>query len=563
MQRSLGITIEELLNLEVMKSAKILAGKDGVGRKILSVNVMEVPDIIDWVKTGEFLLTTAYSIKDHIEILLNLIPQLNDKGLAGLGIKMKRYVDRLPDEIIKAANDLSFPIIEIPFDAAYTEIMMPVLTEIIDRQTNTLKKVDEIHTKLMNVMLKGGSIKEIADTIALTIGNSVAITDVIFDTTVICCQEEKLDDIKKVLAEEREHSYERGYSHSRQKTLTTRVDHLWEDCIHRIQVPIYIEGRHYGYLYVWEDHKKMSAIELTSIEAAVPMIALDLVKKASIFEIESRHKIEFFDDLLSKDEKRHRKAMERASFFDFDSRIGYAVMVISLKSIKELVKETVNNSSFLYQLNSKVLQIIERVSRNRKDKIIFGNKSDQIIILYGAERTKTAQMIKAELESYARQIIDQIEKEIKDIPWVVGMGRFYKELDKLWRSYNEASKASKNSSGYKGCEMIHFDELGIYRLLCYEEMQDELNQFYQETLAPLVSYDKEKDSELVKTLYMYFQCGGNLKKISEEMFTHYNTIIYRMQRIKEITGIDLDDPGERLNVQVSLKILELKKKEEI
>lgn len=88
-------------------------------------------------------------------------------------------------------------------------------------------------------------------------------------------------------------------------------------------------------------------------------------------------------------------------------------------------------------------------------------------------------------------------------------------------------------------------------------MEDELNQFYKDTLEPLVKYDKEKGSELVKTLQMFFQCGGNLKKVSEEMFTHYNTIVYRMQRIKDITGMNLENPNERLNLQVAFKIFEM------
>ncbi|MDF2804978.1 MAG: transcriptional regulator, CdaR [Anaerocolumna sp.] len=57
----------------------------------------------------------------------------------------------------------------------------------------------------------------------------------------------------------------------------------------------------------------------------------------------------------------------------------------------------------------------------------------------------------------------------------------------------------------------------------------------------------------------YFKHSGNLKKVSEEMFTHYNTIIYRIQRIKEITGVDFDDYDEILNLQIALKIHEFMK----
>lgn len=76
-------------------------------------------------------------------------------------------------------------------------------------------------------------------------------------------------------------------------------------------------------------------------------------------------------------------------------------------------------------------------------------------------------------------------------------------------------------------------------------------------LGSLVEYDKEKGTDLVLTLTKYFETQGNLKEMSEELFIHYNTVVYRLQRIREITGIDLDDYEERLNLQIALKILDM------
>lgn len=103
--------------------------------------------------------------------------------------------------------------------------------------------------------------------------------------------------------------------------------------------------------------------------------------------------------------------------------------------------------------------------------------------------------------------------------------------------------------------MIHFDDLGIYRLLYYENMKPELIRFYKETLEPLVEYDRAKDTELVKTLQAYFDNNGNLKRISKQLFTHYNTILYRVQRIEEICNINLQNAQERLNLEIALKIM--------
>ncbi|MBB6216898.1 purine catabolism regulator [Anaerosolibacter carboniphilus] len=557
MHESLGITVKEMLDLEVLKGSKVLAGHDGLEGKITKMNVMEVPDIIDWVTTGEFLLTTAYSIKDDIEILKNLIPQLKERNLAGLGIKMRRYVEKLPDEIIQIADALNFPIIEIPLHIAYTDIMMPVLTEIINKQTNTLIKIDEVHNKLMHVMLRGGGINEIARTIGQSIGNSLIIRDTIFDSMVVHCDEEKQEVLQRMIENERISPLNTACSSLGDRITVTSEDEILGKAIKRIQVPIHVDDRHYGYLYVWEDYRKLSAVELISIEAAIPMIALDLSKKSSMFELESRHKIEFFDDLLSADEKRQKQALERSGFFDFDTTLGYGTILITINNADGFIKGTLNNSNFLYQLNTKILQNIERLTKESKGKLVFGNKSDYIILLYGANPSKSPLEVKKEMMELVQIVTQYIEYTMPEIRYSIGVGRYNKEIKNLWRSYNEAMKAVLNKKKNAHNSVMHFDDLGIYRILWIDEMEEELMQFYREMLQPLVLYDKEKDSELVKTLQMYFQCGGNLKKISEEMYTHYNTIIYRIQRIKEITNIDLEEPNGRLNLQVALKIFEL------
>ncbi|KAB3532089.1 PucR family transcriptional regulator [Alkaliphilus serpentinus] len=558
MYRAFGITVDEMLSMEIMKDAKLLAGGSGSKKRVTKINVMEVPDIINWVDAGEFLLTTAYSIKDKPQVLLELLPEMEKKGLAGIGIKTKRYIDELPSSIIELANELAFPIIEIPFDVSYTDIMMPVLTEIIGNQSNILIKVHEIHNKLVDVMIKGGSLEKIAEGIANTIGNTVAIKENIFDNIVIASPNGRSEDYIGLV----------GADYNKNKTIATletrnykvSKDIVNDKEVNRIHYNILGENRNYGYLFVWEDNKKLSPIELTAIESSISIILLDLIKKISIFEIESRHKIEFLDDLLSKDEKRHKRALDRGPLFDFDSNFAYAVMIIKVINIRDLVKETFNNSTFLYDINSKILQIVERLSRNQGIKTLFGNKTDEIIILFGTDHEKKWMVSKNELMHFSQDILKQVAFQLKNTRIAIGLGRFYQTPAKLWRSHQEAIKAVSKSIVENNSNIQHYDDLGVYRVMGFDELEDEMQRFYKEILLPLVEYDEDKDSELVKTLNMYFKFGGNLKRISKEMYTHYNTIIYRVQRIKEITGMDLDDADDKLSLQMALKIYDVLKK---
>ncbi|WIV11681.1 PucR family transcriptional regulator [Proteiniborus sp. MB09-C3] len=557
-----GITVKELLELEIMKDAKILAGEGGLDRRITKLNVMEVPDIVNWVEDGEFLLTTAYSIKDNLTRLDELISELNKKGLAGMGIKTKRYINEIPDNTLKVANELGFSLIEIPFEVSYSSIIADALTEIVNNQTNILYRIDNTHNKLINLMLSGGSLKEIAKALYESIDeNSMAIKEYLFETSVIFCDEDKKKHIETIVEADSLKKEKFNYGFGEKFLHTKHSDILGGEKVDRLTIPIFTKDREYGCIYIWEDKKQITPVELTVIEASTPIIALDLYKKQSIFEIESKHKVEFFEDLFSSEENRHQKALERASYFDFDSNLGYSVIVISLSDSDKYSQYNPDTNGFLQQINVRLLSIINRITRNRKERIIYGNKSNSIIILFGTEIETKEAKIKQDINSFCNEILSYAEYEYINDKVSIGVGRNYKNTHDLWKGYREANRAVECQKRSYEKKVTHYDDLGIFRILSYEELQPELQQFYKEILEPLVRYDNEKGTELIETLKKYFECAGNLKKISEEMYTHYNTVIYRIQRIKEITGIDFENYNDRLNFQISLKILEMQENE--
>ena len=92
MLKALKVRLGDILKLDLLTGAEVIAGDSGLNNEITSVNVMEVPDIVDWVRPGEFLLTTAYSLADNLEEFNNLIPSFAERGVCGMGLKVKRYI---------------------------------------------------------------------------------------------------------------------------------------------------------------------------------------------------------------------------------------------------------------------------------------------------------------------------------------------------------------------------------------------------------------------------------------------------------------------------------------
>ena len=101
-----------------------------------------------------------------------------------------------------------------------------------------------------------------------------------------------------------------------------------------------------------------------------------------------------------------------------------------------------------------------------------------------------------------------------------------------------------NVAEARGIAELSFEETGAYRLLLPAMAEDprELQGFFDETVAPLVAYDDQYETELVRTLETFLDADGNVAKTSEKLFTHRHTIRYRLERVKELT-----DAGRLLN----------------
>jgi purine catabolism regulator len=101
-----------------------------------------------------------------------------------------------------------------------------------------------------------------------------------------------------------------------------------------------------------------------------------------------------------------------------------------------------------------------------------------------------------------------------------------------------------------------YGDLKLYQLLLAvkDRNLDQLRRFYRDTMGPLVEHDERKGGELSRTLSGFFEANGNLAKAAAELDVHRNTLVYRLERISDLTGLDLDDPDNRLVLHLALKV---------
>lgn len=75
---------------------------------------------------------------------------------------------------------------------------------------------------------------------------------------------------------------------------------------------------------------------------------------------------------------------------------------------------------------------------------------------------------------------------------------------------------------------------------------------FAELVSPLLDYDMKRSSDLVRTLSVYFLAGANASEAADRLFLHRNSLLYRLERIQKLTGLDLKDPNDMLALQLGL-----------
>src|SRR3954467_9110073 len=181
-----AITVREALALQCMRGATLLAGADGAGRRIRGVTGREGADIVRGRRGGELLLTTGYTIRDDPAALGRLVPALAERDLAGLVVKLGLYVDAVPDAVVAVADRLGFPLIVLPAQTMFDDVLSEVLGTILNRQAVELERPTAIHARLppgasharlTQCGFDGVSFPELAEAVCELGGRPVAIRD--------------------------------------------------------------------------------------------------------------------------------------------------------------------------------------------------------------------------------------------------------------------------------------------------------------------------------------------------------------------------------------------------
>ncbi len=221
-------------------------------------------------------------------------------------------------------------------------------------------------------------------------------------------------------------------------------------------------------------------------------------------------------------------------YFDVDG--SFQVLLFSCEGLDAM--DTVERKKMSYRIQV----YLEEITHNAS---FFYYNSDFVLVANAVQEDFICKL--------AEGAIRRAGRRMPEIPLYVGVGSRRMDISQLSVSYHRA-KAAVNMAMMNKREVVKFDNCGLYRLLYSVGDPDILKEIETENLAELEEYDKTHNGNYVKTLQAYLKHNGSIQAVAAELYTHRNTVLYRIGNIKKILGSELDTPEERLPYQVALYI---------
>lgn len=559
------LTVAEVLRLPSMRGARLVGGAAGLDRVVELSNVMEVPDILPWVKPGELLLTTAYPIRDRPEDLEGLLETFDQHGLAAIGLRSGRYLEQIPEAAVKAADALGLPLIHLGEDVGFDEIMQEVLTGNLDRRAQVIARTEASMRELVDVVVGGGDLADVCRMLAQWTGVAAAVTTL--DGRVRCLRTadaeatsagvsglECFDRSGRFRVEDEpagisRHANPRDPEH-REGDGTMSAVLNWGNVViegGRRPAAETLPAQNLGRIVAFGT-RTLRAGDFRLLEQAAAAAALVITREQAITAVESKYRTDFVLEVLRGHIASTDRVLSHAHSlgWDLDRPISIAVAEVDSESDSTDASNKRTMQALFADAWTKV------VSQFDPRAAVVGS-GDQVIVLLAAEPRE--------------RIVRRLEEFVSSVrghggggrrQFSVGISRPAEGVSRLAPAYQEAMRALEVGRQLdRGQGLRHYDSLGVYRLLLQVGEQTELRKFAEEVLGPLATDAKEEYAGLRETLQALLDHHLNVAETARALFFHYNTLRYRIGKLEQMVGPFTEDADLRLSLALALQIVKL------
>jgi purine catabolism regulator len=528
-----GLTVREVLGASSLAGARLLAGGAGLDRVVQRLNIMEVPDILPWVKPHELLLTTGYPLRNAPQALVELVEELDDRGLAAIAIKLGRYIDELPAPMLAAANRRGLPIVLLPKEVAFDDILNQVLTDVLNRQAAMLARAEEVHRALVQVVLGGGGLPEVTAELFGLLGGPVLVASP--DGHVLA------ESGGRALAQVRTAScfdaQGRFRARAERRGVSGHAGLVGEHAI----VPIVAGRVDHGWIVAFRGARPMSESDLHTLERAATVAALAITKQQAVQAVESKYQAEFLHDLLAGRAGDREHAVAHAASLGWDVDRPLAVVVA-----KHGTPDPAQSDRLAAAWSAAL--------RSRDSRAAAVGLGREVVALVGVPRHGDVGRLVRDIAAAAAS-----DPSGPRHPFSTGISRVVTGPEELPKAYDQARRAVHAGRQLHGPGAVaDFDALGAFRLLSLVPDPRELRAFARDVLGELADRDDAHAADLRRTLQVLLETNLNVAEAARALHFHYNTLRYRIRTLKRMVGPFTENPQLRLDLALALTVLRMR-----
>ena len=549
----MGYTVRKLLESEQFPKMKLLCGEKGLDLEVKGIRIIEIEDMERYLTGGEILITSFQvylscsdrEVEQHFEDLVK-------SDISGFIVKKRKEYDptgRRLSLLEKHCKKYEIPLVEISEDSYYWGIIRYVIMQVFDKDTARLKyfKIthDNFNTFILNNNGSCNTASDIIKFLSVMIENPV----VLYYGNLNCMVSTNSDNSKLILSDEIQ---------PYKPNIITKFQYMKQmkgSCVQYV-VKFAILNEMEIYITITEENRELTELDYMAIENAIINLQYGFLSEFAQDEVKKKYQRDLIHNILNGllSSKEMTEAAAQLGMKESDT-----YRVVDFHTIKKNVQRKYTKE----QLHE-VGVIVGELMYLLPDALIYRNM-DQIVMIQQVDSNQTELEYQKEMEEVEDVIQRSILYRKKDTDFQIGIGKSVEGYQRLKESYHEASRAIKYIdiirlvTGDKNKSVVHYSNLGFFQIFGKVDDMTELERCIPETLKKLYLYDDEHKGELITTLQMYLRNKQSIRKTADAMFVHYRTISYRLEKIKQISGINFDNANEVLAVSNGLIIYKMLK----
>jgi purine catabolism regulator len=525
------LTVRELLEQPAMASASLLAGANGHGRRIRRLNVMTVPEIVRWVENGEFLLSTGFPLRAHGDPA-RLVRDLSEMGLAGLGVKFDSYLAGFDTDVLAVADGLDFPIVSIPIDTRFDDVLSQAFETIINRQAAELSRSHQLHHAFLDLTFSGGGIDSLVHELArLLDAKAAAVVD---SSGLVLAHVGEVDALRQV-----------GDVSTKDGAL---VMGTLAEGVHSVGgftcvvAAMSAAAVTHGHVVVVGEEGALRAHAMTAAQQAAIVGTLELMREEAVRAVSGRFASNLLHELISGDDLEGVSA--RAAALDW-SLSREVVVVTARPGDRQPVSTPATEHA---QLREQITAERWAVACRRIDPhAAAGVLGALLVAVLGGEGD-----LRGAIDSLHTEMSESTRRDFS-----MGVSRRHGGPSGVRAGYDEALRAMRLGHRVNGPHTVtHYDDLGLFRLLAQLD-ESELRMFVDDTLGPVFDLPEPERSELLRTLDVLLANHLNMARTAREVHFHYNTLRHRLTKLERLLGRFSSDAATARRISVALEILRM------